>query len=185
MIVGLGNPGGEYKVTRHNLGFLVIDELAKQLGVKLETRKFKNRYALVGINEEEVLLVKPWNYMNNSGETVEPLRNYYKVDIANLLVISDDLDLPCGKIRIRCEGGSAGHNGLKSLIRHLGTKEFKRIRIGIGKDLQMLTMDYVLGRPQKDEIKLLREAVKLAAAAARDFIDHDFDLVMNDYNKNK
>ena len=185
MIIGLGNPGGQYKNTRHNIGFMVIDELIRLFDVKLELRKFKGKYTILTLNGEKVLLVKPETYMNLCGECVAPLMGYYKIALEDIVVIYDDLDLPCGKVRLRPNGGSAGHNGLKSLIKHLGSKEFKRIRIGIDKDPLILGMDYVIGKPTGEQKKLLKKAVEKAALAIREYLDHDFVSAMNIYNKNE
>jgi PTH1 family peptidyl-tRNA hydrolase len=183
MIVGLGNPGAGYKATRHNMGFMVIKALADQLGVVLDEKKFKARYGLVNIDCQKVLLVQPYNYMNNSGEVVETLRRYYDVSLQDILVIVDDVDLPCGKIRLRSRGNSGGHNGLKNLIKLLGSNEFKRVRIGIDKDPLVLGMDYVLGKPTKQQKVLLEPALARAKDAALAFVSQDFNLVMNEYNK--
>ena len=185
MIVGLGNPGSPYKATRHNLGFLVVDGLCDKYGIKLDKRKFKGQYAIYQKNSTKVLLVKPLTFMNNCGEAIAPLMNYYQIALADILVIYDDLDLPCGKLRLRSSGNSAGHNGIKSLIKHLGSKDFKRIRIGIDKDPLMVTADYVIGKPNTAQRKLLKPVIELAIAAADDFIETDFDLVMNKYNKHE
>jgi len=185
MIIGLGNPGIDYRKTRHNVGFMVIDELCAKHNIKLDQRKFKGQFAIARIGKEKVLLLKPLTYMNNSGEAVSALAKYYDINIEDILVIFDDLDLPCGKLRLRVNGNSGGHKGIKSLITYLGSKEFKRIRIGIDKDPLILTMDYVLGKPTSGQKKLLKAAIEKAALAATDFIDIDFSLVMNKYNKHE
>ena len=185
MIVGLGNPGGKYKSTRHNMGFMVIDELLRLFDSELELRKFKGKYTILTRGNEKVLLVKPQTFMNLCGECVAPLMGYYKIQLEDILVIYDDLDLPCGKVRLRPNGGSAGHNGLKSLIKHLGSQEFKRIRIGIDKDPLMMTIDYVIGKPSGEQKKLLKKAVEKAALAVREYLDSDFTTAMNIYNKNE
>src|SRR5699024_8949462 len=131
-IIGLGNPGKRYEKTRHNIGFMVIDELERRYHFTSNNKKFKNDYAIEFINGEKVMFVKPQSFMNLSGESVRPLIDYYGIDIEDIMVIYDDLDLPVGKIRLRQKGGHGGHNGIRSLITHLGTKEFKRIRIGVG-----------------------------------------------------
>lgn len=185
MIVGLGNPGGKYKNTRHNIGFMVIDELLASFSAKLDMRKFKGKYTILTVNEEKVLLVKPVTYMNLCGECVAPLMGYYKIALEDIVVIYDDLDLPCGKVRLRPNGGSAGHNGLKSLIKYLGSQEFKRVRIGIAKDPEMLTIDYVIGKPTGEQKKLLKAAVAKASLALREYLAADFVTAMNKYNKNE
>ena len=183
MIVGLGNPGASYKATRHNMGFIVIKALSDTWGVELNQRKFKARYCQLMVEQTKVMLVQPLTYMNNSGEAVGFLRSYFDIAIEDILVIVDDVDLPCGKIRLRSKGNSGGHNGLKSIIKVLGTSEFKRIRIGVGKDPLVLGMDYVLGKPSKQEKLLLEPALARAKEAAMAFMTEDFTMVMNEYNK--
>jgi len=185
MIIGLGNPGASYKTTRHNIGFMVVDGLCDRYNVKLDQRKFKAQFTIVRVKEDKVLLVKPLTYMNNSGEAVKALMNYYDIELDDVLVIFDDLDLPCGKLRLRVNGNSGGHKGIKSLITHLKDKNFKRIRIGIDKDILIDTADYVLGKPTSGQKKLLKVAIGNAVMAADEFIDSDFALVMNKYNRNE
>lgn len=182
MIIGLGNPGAKYKATRHNIGFMVVDALMEKLRIKLDQRKFQAEYALVTINQEKVLIAKPLTFMNNCGEAIASLMRYYQIHSDDIIVIYDDVDLPCGKLRLRSQGNSGGHNGIKSIIKHSGTKDFKRIRIGIDKDPLIVTADYVLGKPNTGQKKLLKLAIVLAADAAYEFIDTDFNLVMNKYN---
>ena len=182
MIVGLGNPGRKYKGSRHNLGFMVIDDLCNLLKVSLDQKKFKAEYGIFRVDEKKVMIVKPLTFMNLCGEAVAPLLGYYKLNLEDLVVIYDDLDLPCGRLRLRKEGGDGGHNGIKSLISHLGTKEFKRIRIGIDKDPLMVTADYVLGKPSLTQRKLLKPIISTAVTAAKDYVNHDFDWLMNKYN---
>jgi len=185
MIVGLGNPGGKYKSSRHNIGFLVIDELTRLFVTKLDKRKHQGEYTIVSYNKDKVLLLKPQTFMNLSGESVAPLMKYYDIAIEDLVVIYDDLDLPCGKLRLRPSGGSAGHNGLKSIIKHLGSSEFKRVRVGIEKDPLVLAADYVLGKPNLQQKKLIKKAIIEAALAIREYLDSGFDQAMNSYNKNE
>jgi len=185
MIVGLGNPGLKYKATRHNMGFMVIDGLCDKYGFRLDQKKFNALYGLAKIRKEKVLLVKPLTFMNNSGEAVGALARYYEIDLEDVVVVYDDLDLPCGKLRLRNSGDSGGHKGIKSLISHLGSKDFKRIRVGIDKDQLMETADYVLGKPNSEQKKLLKPTIEKAVMAADEFIDNDFALVMNKYNKHE
>jgi len=185
MIVGLGNPGGKYRLTRHNVGFLAVELLARQLGTTIETNKFKAKIAQLRIGGEMVLLVLPQTYMNASGEAVVPLMGYFKVDIKDLLVIYDDLDMPCGKLRLREKGSHGGHNGMRSIIEQLGHSEFKRIRIGIDKHPLIATPDYVLGKPSPDQEPLLSQGIALAAKAAEGFITKDFNQLMNEFNINE
>ncbi len=183
VIVGLGNPGEKYAHTRHNVGFDVIDFLARDLGTDMKEIKFKAVYGVSNINGEKIYLLKPMTYMNLSGESVRPLIDYYKIDVDNVLVVYDDLDLPVGKIRLRQKGGHGGHNGIKSLIAHLGTNEFKRIRVGIDRpDPGESVANYVLGKYRSEEQPLIQEAIEQAANACKVWIDEDFLKVMNQFN---
>lgn len=183
IIVGLGNPGRSYAKTRHNMGFLCIDRICDILGVELKQKKFKGLYEIVVVNDVKVLLIKPQTYMNLSGEAITYLMGYYSCSIEDLLVIYDDLDLPCGKIRLREKGNDGGHNGLKSINSLLKSKNYKRIRIGINKDPNIEVVDYVLGKPSKDDLQLIKGAIDNAALAALAFVSEDFPLVMNKYNR--
>lgn len=182
IIVGLGNPGRKYEKTRHNAGFLVMDELLKQLNVSLDKDKFNALYTIYNHQGEKIYLVKPQTYMNNSGEAVLPLMKFYKLNIDDLIVVHDDLDLPVGKIRLRKNGSCGGQNGMRSIIDLLGSKEIKRIRIGIGKDLQIDTIDYVLGKIPLEERKIYKETISKAAKAIIYAFDNDFDKTMSKFN---
>lgn len=150
MIVGLGNIGKEYDKTRHNTGFMVVDELAK----KHDINNFKVQSdALIAdfrVNGEKVLLVKPTTYMNDSGRAVRPLMDYYDVDLNDMIVAYDDMDMPVGKIRLRQKGSAGGHNGIKSIIAHVGTQSFNRVRVGIDHPTKESVVDYVLGKFRKE-----------------------------------
>lgn len=135
IIVGLGNPGNEYAKTRHNVGFMLVDALAEHLNINLWKDKFNAQIAEGRIGTEKILLVKPQTYMNNSGEAVGPLMRWYKVTPEDIIVAHDDMDIPAGTIRIRKKGSSGGHNGIKSLIAHLGSENFPRVRLGVGRPL--------------------------------------------------
>lgn len=183
-IIGLGNPGKKYKNTRHNVGFMVIDELLKRHQWKLNKVKFNGKYALEQLNGEKVILLQPQTYMNLSGESIKPLMKYYNIDLDDVLVIYDDLDLPIGKVRLRQKGGHGGHNGVRSTIDHLGTKSFKRIRIGVGRPSNdMAIVDYVLSKFAKDQMEDVQTSIIHAADACEDWIDHPFDDLMNEYNQ--
>ncbi|WP_078556483.1 aminoacyl-tRNA hydrolase [Bacillus alkalicellulosilyticus] len=183
LIVGLGNPGTKYDQTRHNVGFEVIDYCARLLGITLSESKWKGQYGFTTINGEKVFLVKPLTYMNLSGECIRPLMDFYKIDDSELLVAYDDLDLPVGKIRLRQKGGHGGHNGIKSLIAHVGTTDFKRIRIGIDRPQQGENVaNYVLGTFRPDEKEDIHMAIEQAAKACESWISEDFIQVMNKYN---
>ena len=184
LIVGLGNPGSEYESTRHNTGFLTLDKLAEKLNVSVSRKAFN---ALTGKTEykgEKVILMKPQTYMNNSGEAVRKAVRYYRLNPKeDLIVVYDDLDLPVGKIRLREKGSAGGHNGIKSIIAHVGTNEFNRIRIGIGSDNRRDTIDYVLGNMGGEEKKTWLEAMETASDALKECISTPFQNVMNRYNR--
>lgn len=183
VIVGLGNPGFQYNKTRHNVGFAVIDELAKQVNIPVKQKKFNAVFGIGHVQGEKMALVKPLTYMNASGEAVRPFLDYYKVPTEDLVVIYDDLDLPTGKIRLREKGGHGGHNGMRSIISHLGTKEFKRIRVGISHPARELdVIDYVLKPFSKQERKVVAEACERAAEACERWVSVSFPEVMNEYN---
>lgn len=178
LIVGLGNPGKKYERTRHNTGFLVIDALAEKLDISLNRKAFN---ATTG-KGQKVVLMKPETFMNNSGVAVRKAVNYYHLDPErDLIVVYDDLDLPLGKIRLRESGSAGGHNGMKSIISNLGTKDFCRIRIGIGGNYSD-SVDYVLGRFRADEKQLWMESIERAAEACEEALDRDFQELMNKFN---
>jgi PTH1 family peptidyl-tRNA hydrolase len=183
LIVGLGNPGREYRNTRHNIGFLAIDALAKSLNVTLGKVQSK---ALVGqgkIGSNKVILVKPQTYMNLSGQAVSGLLNFYKISAENLIVIHDDIDLPFGTIRIRPGGGSAGQRGVKSIIEKVGTQEFARMRLGVGRPPgQMEAAAYVLQPFTKEDEEFLVNLLAKAAEAANEFVNNGLNAAMNKYN---
>lgn len=181
IIVGLGNPGGEYEKTRHNTGYMFLDRLASKYNISVTKEKFKAKIGDGHIEGKKVLLVKPETYMNNSGESVIEIVNFYKEDLDNVLIVYDDIDLPVGKIRIR-ESGSAGtHNGMKSVLAHLGSKKVKRIRIGIGKpDIDLI--NYVLGNFTKEESKELDVSLDNAVDAASIIVSEGINKAMERYN---
>lgn len=185
IIAGLGNPKKEYDNTRHNIGFAMIDALAEKYHISV--RDIKGR-AMTGkgiINGQKALLVKPLTFMNLSGESIRSLVDYYKVDTAEeLIVVSDDINLPAGQIRIRKKGSAGGHNGLKNIIAQLGSEDFQRIRIGVGgKPEDYDLVDYVLGHFSKEEKVLMREAVLRAVEAAELMLTGDTDKAMNEFNR--
>ena len=183
MIVGLGNIGKEYDKTRHNTGFMVVDELAK----KHDINNFKVQSdALIAdfrVNGEKVLLVKPTTYMNDSGRAVRPLMDYYDVDLNDMIVAYDDMDMPVGKIRLRQKGSAGGHNGIKSIIAHVGTQSFNRVRVGIDHPTKESVVDYVLGKFRKEQITDFESGVQNAVAALEDWTTiENFSQLMNKYN---
>ncbi|MEQ6377526.1 aminoacyl-tRNA hydrolase [Bacillaceae bacterium S4-13-56] len=182
-IVGLGNPGRKYESTRHNIGFLVIDELLRRNGWALDKHKFNGDYTVENLHGEKILLLKPQTYMNLSGESIRPMMDFYQIEPQDITIIYDDLDLPPGKIRLRQKGGHGGHNGIRSTIDHLGTKEFNRIRIGIGRPTPpMPVTDHVLGQFFKEEVDEILHSIKNAADACESWAQKPFIEVMNDYN---
>ena len=184
LIVGLGNPGSEYENTRHNTGFLTLDKLADKLNVSVSRRAFNALTGKTDYKGEKIILMKPQTYMNNSGEAVGKAVRYYRLDPAkDVIVVYDDLDLPVGKIRLREKGSAGGHNGIKSIIAHLGTNEFNRIRIGIGSVSREDTIDYVLGNMGGEDRKLWQEAMETASDALRESLATSFQRVMNKYNR--
>ena len=183
IIVGLGNPGKQYENTRHNVGFNVIDMLAEEYSIDVSKAKFK---ALIGegrVGSKKVVLVKPVTYMNLSGESLAEIYNFYKVDTQDIVVIYDDIDLDVGKIRIRKKGSGGTHNGMRSIVKCLGTTDFPRVRVGVskpepGRDLA----SFVLSRFSKEEEVDLKEGLKKAVLAIDSIIREDIDLSMNKYN---
>ena len=184
LLVGLGNPGEQYERTRHNVGFLVADELAERHNVPIQRLKFRALTNTITVGGEKVLLMKPVTYMNLSGEAVHEAAAFYKVPPERILVISDEVALAPGKLRVRRSGSAGGHNGLKNIIAHLGSDQFPRIRLGVGSkphpDYDMA--DWVLGRFQGEDKKAVEEAVKRAADAAECLIREGVDKAMNQYN---
>ena len=187
VIVGLGNPEKKYFHTRHNVGFDTIDALSDKYGIGLTETKFKAVYGKGRIGNERVILVKPLTYMNLSGEAVAPICNYFKVDTkTDLIIISDDVELDVGKLRIRPKGSSGGHNGLKNIIAQLGHEEFTRVRIGVGKKPKEWDMvDWVLGHFEGDDATLIKEGIKDAADAVECIISQGVDSAMNTFNGKK
>jgi PTH1 family peptidyl-tRNA hydrolase len=183
LVVGLGNPDREYERTRHNLGFLTIDRLARDLGISVNKGKSRALIGETRIGNEQVILVKPQTYMNLSGLAVAPLASWYKVEPGNILVICDDLDLDLGQIRIRRQGGSGGHNGLKSIINSLQTEAFPRLRIGIGRPPgDWEAAGYVLQPLQGESFEALADIARLAADAVRCCLEQGLEAAMNRFN---
>ena len=185
MIAGLGNPKKEYDNTRHNIGFEVIDALADKYNISVLDIKNKAMTGKGIIEGQKVILVKPLTYMNLSGESIRPLADYYKTDYeTELIIISDDINLPPGQIRIRKKGSAGGHNGLKNIIRNLGSSDFQRIRVGVGeKPKEYDLADYVLGHFTKEEKFLMKEGVEKAVKAAEMMLKGDMDQAMNEFNR--
>lgn len=185
LIAGLGNPGREYAATRHNIGFMVIDRLAHKLGLKVDKKKFKALFGQGQLSSERVLLAKPQTYMNLSGDAVAALLRWHKLGPADLIVVFDDMDLPPGKLRIRPEGGSGGHKGMESIIRSLGTENFPRLRIGVGKP-EHPDFDgahYVLSRLTEEDARTFEDSVELAVGAIHCIVGEGLERAMNEYNR--
>lgn len=183
IIIGLGNIGTKYENTRHNAGFMVIDELAKKCNMEFNQEKFSAYFSKAKVHGEDVVLLKPTTYMNNSGFALRQCLDFYKASIDDVIVIYDDVDLPVGKLRLRQKGSAGGHNGIKSIIQCGFSNEFDRIRVGIGKDSKIPIIDWVLSKFRDEEKEELSKAIKTAADAAYYSIDHTFDKTMNLYNK--
>ena len=183
LIVGLGNPGLSYKRTRHNAGFQALDVLADRLGVRVKTKGFSALYGEGHIGSERVLLIKPQTYMNLSGEAVQQLLHFYKLEPERLIVLYDDIDLPLGSMRIRANGSAGSHNGMRSIIACIHSENFARIRIGVGKDESLLLRDYVLKRPGKEEQKTLDEVFVHAADAVEMIVSGRIGDAQTKYNK--
>lgn len=184
IIAGLGNPGREYEMTRHNIGFHFIDYLAEQYNVKVTKLKYKGLWAEARISGEKVLLIKPQTYMNLSGDCIGDFCSFYKVPPENVIIISDDVSLSKGNIRIRRNGSAGGHNGLKSIIYRLNSDNFPRVKIGVGsaEESKMELADYVLSRFSKAEIPVFEDAIVKAAKACELIVAGNLDTAMNRYN---
>ena len=183
LIVGLGNPGREYEKTRHNVGFMVIDKLIEQYNCNNMKSKFGGLYSETTINNEKVIFLKPQEYINLSGIVIKRYIDYFKIDISDILVINDDLDLKTGNIKIKMSGSSGGHNGLKNIEFCLGTKDYKRIKIGISNNKQIDTKDYVLGKIDDDDMKLIKSIVEMFPTIINDYFNMSFSNLMTKYNK--
>lgn len=186
IIAGLGNPGKEYENTRHNAGFMAIDALADKLRVDLTERKHRAYCAKAVVGGEKVLLLKPQTYMNSSGESIRSAVDFYKVEPDHVIIIYDDINLEPGQLRIRAKGSAGGHNGIKSIIAHLGTQDFPRVRVGVGQKPEKVDLvNYVLSHFSQGERKLMEEASKEAAEAVCEILTVGIDRAMNAHNMKK
>jgi len=184
LIVGLGNPGQQYKMTRHNLGFMVVDRFAQKFNFEWGKGRGKAELSKGKINGESVILAKPQSYMNLSGPVVATLKNYYKIENENLLIICDDVNLPLGRIRLRARGSDGGHNGLASIIKFLGTQDFPRLRIGVGVDINRKQIsEYVLGKFYANELETLNSMITIGVDAIVSFIVNGIETTMTNYNR--
>ncbi len=183
IVVGIGNPGKRYENTRHNLGFRVVDRLAAEHGIETSRRRFEARVGEGRIEGQQVLLVKPQTYVNLSGSSVAPLLRWHRCSTDDLLVVCDDLNLELGRLRLRRRGSSGGHNGLASLIECLGTEEFARLRVGIGRAAEGNAVAHVLGSIRPEEEEAVASAVGAAAEAVRLWLRQGVDAAMNEVNR--
>ena len=184
LVVGLGNPGARYESTRHNMGFLALDRLAEREKLRFNKLRFKAWTAEWKPGEDKVLVMKPQTYMNLSGESVGTAARFYKIPADHILVVSDDIALPVGKLRLRAAGSAGGHNGLKNIIRHLGSDRFPRIKVGVGmpQNAEYDIADWVTGMPMGEEQKILLDALDRAAQAIPAVITLGMDKAMNRFN---
>lgn len=182
LFVGLGNPGSKYKTTRHNAGFLALDKFAEQAKVDIDKNDFKGLFAIFSFEGEKVILLKPQTFMNLSGQSVVQVMNFFKIDIEDLYVIYDDMDLSPGNIRLKREGSSGGQKGMQNIIELLGSQNFKRIRIGIGKP-KYDGVDHVLQTPSGEEGEQFMAGITKASTAMVELFTKDFNSVMKKYNK--
>ncbi len=181
LIVGLGNPGKKYQKTRHNVGFMVLDYVSN-FSEKKYQKKFDGLLLEEFVNNEKVVFFKPQLYMNLSGAPIKQVINYFKIAIEDVLIIYDDMDLELGKMKLKHGGNSGGHNGIKNIEEHLDQKEFKKLKIGLGRSQNLFDKDYVLGNFSKDEKKEITLSIEKASKIILDFISMDFDKLMNKYN---
>ena len=184
LVVGLGNPGARYESTRHNMGFLALDRLAEREKLRFNKLRFRAWTAEWKPGEDKVLVMKPQTYMNLSGESVGAAARFYKIPADHILVVSDDIALPVGKLRLRAAGSAGGHNGLKNIIRHLGSDRFPRIKVGVGmpQNAEYDIADWVTGMPMGEEQKILLDALDRAAQAIPAVITLGMDKAMNRFN---
>ena len=186
IIAGLGNPGAEYAHTKHNVGFMLVDVLAEKLGAASWKEDFFSALTEVRIGGEKVFLVKPLTYMNNSGEALGSMLSYYKLDVDDLVVVHDDMDIPAGMVRIRRKGSSGGHNGIKSIIAHVGSEDFARVRIGIGRPPAGWTViHHVLAPFSTEDAPKIRAAIDYLLPAVESIVTDGVDFAMNRYNPHK
>ncbi len=183
IIAGLGNPGQKYDKTKHNTGFMTMDHYLDEKGLSLDKDKFEGLWTKQKVNGEDVILLEPQTYMNESGRSVSQVANFFKVDPENILIIQDDMDMPIGKIRIRANGKSGGHNGIKSIIRDLGTEKFNRLKIGIRHSKNATVVSWVLTPFNDEQQKLMDDAFDTSVKIIDDFIaGRDSQYLMNKYN---
>lgn len=181
LIVGLGNPGQEYKATRHNIGFDVIDIISSKYNIELNRKKFKGIYGEGRIKDEKVILLKPTTYMNLSGESIREIVDFYKISPENIIVAYDDISLHIGRLRVRAQGSAGGHNGIKSIISSIGTDSFPRVKVGVGGPKDNL-VSHVLGKFSNEERKVVDETLDMAAATVICILTEGVNSAMNKFN---
>ena len=182
MIVGLGNPGKEYENTRHNVGFMVLDNWMNKHNFTFDKNKLNGLYSIIKYNNEDVLVLKPLSFMNLSGTVIRAFMNYYKIDVNDLLVIYDDKDIALGSVKLKKNGSSAGHNGIKNIIENLKTENFKRLKVGLSKN-NVDMVSFVLGKFNNDEMCKLNVVLNETNDILDDYFVMAFDNLMNKYNK--
>ena len=183
LVAGLGNPGSEYASTKHNIGFLAVDEIGKRIGIELKKKKFYGIYGEGFYNKQKLLLLKPETYMNRSGESVSSATNFYNIPSENIIVVHDEMDLPTGTVRIKAGGGSAGHKGVNSIIERIGDSGFIRVRIGIGKPRDKAEgANHVLAQFEKHKRDIAQDSILRAADAVLDIIENGVEKAMNKFN---
>lgn len=184
LVVGLGNPGKEYEFTRHNIGFMVIENLGKDTGINISKKGFKGLFGHGLFQDKKVLLFKPETFMNNSGKAVKEIKNFYKIPTENVIVVHDELDLELGSLKIKFGGGTAGHKGLDSIVEQIGDDNYSRIKVGIGKPyLKGETTNHVLSPFSKDETDIVKKSIEKATDATLETISHGVVSAMNKFNK--
>ncbi len=183
LVVGLGNPGKQYESTKHNVGFMCIDNLAKKFNTEITKEKHNGLYTQIEINNKKVILLKPQKYMNLSGEVIKKYINYFKINLENVIIIYDDMDINFGSIKLKEGGSSAGHNGLKNVEINLKTKDYKRLKIGISRNKNIETKNYVLSKFSLVDKTVLSQILDNACEAIEDCFYMEFSNVMNKYNK--
>lgn len=182
LIVGLGNPGNEYKNTRHNIGFICLDHYLISNNLDEMKEKFNGLYLKTTINQESVIFLKPLSYMNLSGTVVRKFVDYFQVSTEDILVIQDDIDMPIGKIKLKEKSSCGGHNGVRNIIDELKTENIKRIKIGISKKDNIEIKNYVLGKFTQDELAIINNLCNITDNIINDYLNHDFPYLMNKYN---
>ncbi len=183
LIIGLGNPGKEYENTRHNVGFIYLDDYAKENNFSITKEKFNGNFWEITKNNEKIIFLKPLSYMNLSGTVVRKYLDYYKVELSDILVIHDDLDMEISRIKVKGNGSSGGHNGIKNIIEHLKTEKFMRLKVGISKNNDYDTKDYVLSKFSKEEKELIDKKKQIVNNIIDDFINGvSPEIIMGRYN---